>query len=483
MTYDDYLQSEDETDELKKNVVKESSKVFRATEVSNSFKNSAENIPKRAEYNKQKFEDRAKMNAVKEEAFAGNKTVKHRYSDDTLHSDKQKAINKYGTKNDATGKKVYNKHTCQVDHVRSEKSIYDKTKNNPFLSDKDVKDIINTRANLQETNGRINQSKQEKSNWQYVKEHPEMETKYKARMIKDEVKATVATETQIAVKTTKGAARVGCEAGIKGAQGAAQYMALMSGANNIVAVVKGEKTTEEALKDTAKDTGVAAASGFVTNGGGAIVAKALGASNNAIVQGLTKSSAPAAIITAITVTGDSVSRWAKGEITTQECILSIGEKGINFAATSYASAVGVSVAESILVGQTLIPVPVVGAVVGALIGSAIMNGVQNELTNALEKSEFEHQERLRIIAECEQLAKQERQYRAELETHLESYFKEYRECFDTALATIDSAFVQKDSDGIVAGANQITEKLGGEVKYKTVKEARKFIFSDEPDCF
>ena len=473
MTYDDYLQSEDETDELKKSVVKESSKVFRATEVSNSFKNSAENIPKRAEYNKQKFEDRAKMNAVKEEAFAGNKTVKDRYSDNTLHYDKQKAKNKYGTKNDATGKKVYNKHTSQVDHVRSEKSIYDKTKNNPFLSDKDVKDIINTKENLKVTSGRVNQSKQEKSNLRYAKDNPEMSLKHKANMVKDEVKATVATETQIAVKTTKGAARVGCEAGIKGAQGAAQYMALMSGANNIVAVVKGEKTAEEALKDTVKDTGVAAASGFVTNGGGAIVAKALGASNNAIVQGLTKSSAPAAIITAITVTGDSVARWAKGEITTQECILSIGEKGINFAATGYA----------MTIGQTLIPVPVIGAVVGAIIGSAIMNGVQNELTNALEKSEFEHQERLRIITECEQLAKQERKYREELEAYLERYFKEYRECFDTALVTIDNAFVQKKSDDIIAGANQITEKLGGKVKYRTVKEARKFIFSDEPDCF
>ena len=39
----------------------------------------------------------------------------------------------------------------------------------------------------------------------------------------------------------------------------------------------------------------------------------------------------------------------------------------------------------------------------------------------------------------------------------------------------------EDADGIIAGANQITKKLGGTVYYETAAEFEEFLFDDSVD--
>lgn len=43
------------------------------------------------------------------------------------------------------------------------------------------------------------------------------------------------------------------------------------------------------------------------------------------------------------------------------------------------------------------------------------------------------------------------------------------------------AYEMGDADGVIASANDITRKLGGEVKFETVSEFRIFLDSDEDD--
>lgn len=133
------------------------------------------------------------------------------------------------------------------------------------------------------------------------------------------------------------------------------------------------------------------------------------------------------------------------------------------------------------VGQALIPIPVVGAAVGALVGSMLTSNYYNQLITTLQTKELEHQERLRIIAECERAAQEARAFREELEKYLQSYFREYQDCFDDALATIHTSFQMGDADGVIAGANQITRKLGGNVRYNNMSEFKNYLLDDSTD--
>ena len=82
---------------------------------------------------------------------------------------------------------------------------------------------------------------------------------------------------------------------------------------------------------------------------------------------------------------------------------------------------------------------------------------------------------MRIIEECKEAVEQAKAFRMELEAYLDDYFREYRDCFDEALSVMDFAFKTGDADGVIAGANQITRKLGGQVYYETVDQFRGFL--------
>ena len=86
-----------------------------------------------------------------------------------------------------------------------------------------------------------------------------------------------------------------------------------------------------------------------------------------------------------------------------------------------------------------------------------------------------------IIAEYTRAANEARAYRAELEAYLEEYFRDYQDCFDEALSEIRFAFQIGDADGVIAGANQITRKLGGRVYFDTVDQFKNFLNDDSID--
>ena len=140
---------------------------------------------------------------------------------------------------------------------------------------------------------------------------------------------------------------------------------------------------------------------------------------------------------------------------------------MNFGAMSYGFAVG----------QSLIPIPVIGGVIGSLVGSALTGGLIRNIQEALQRKELEHQERMRLIAECEEAVRQEKAFRAELEQRLSQYFREYKTFFYDTISGMQEAFISGDADGIISGANAITRKLGGKVQYETVEEYRRHLLS------
>ena len=120
----------------------------------------------------------------------------------------------------------------------------------------------------------------------------------------------------------------------------------------------------------------------------------------------------------------------------------------------------------------------VGGVIGALVGSVLTSWLISNITEALRKSELEHQEHLRLIAECEEAKRQELAFRSELESYLREWFRDYLECFTQALSGMQEAFASGDADGVIGGANAIIWKLGGSVQYESVAEFKQLLASN-----
>lgn len=435
-----------------------------------STRAAAQKFAKPAKYDRSVLDDGAAKIAVKINAFKSGVEVKDPYTGDVLTLTKQEAKMLYGEN--------WQKHLAEADHKVPLEKRYQQTKNNPWLTNDDIKASSNSTDNLEVVSRKFNNVKRSRSNEEFVNDPEYMEQKGviiskegKAKAIESGEKAQRALRRQDFKDSARNIVNTGHTAGIAAATNAGITGITMSGIMNITAVIKGEKSAEDAVVDTISDSGKATVKGYFMGAGLTTVSHSLSGSSSQFIRVLSESNVPGKVITAAMVTGDTLRRYGNGEITTQECLIELGEKGLNFATTGY----------SMAVGQALIPIPVVGAAVGALVGSIMTSNYYNELITTLKTKELEHQERLYIIAECEKAAKETRAFRVELENYLSAYFREYHDCFNEALSTMHFAFQTGDADGVIAGANQITRKLGGKVYYDNMNEFKTFLFDDSTD--
>jgi hypothetical protein len=438
----------------------------------------------RPDYNPQTrkayYDDGSAHKNALDNAFSDGKTVRDPYSGAELVKKQSDAKQQFG--------EDWQNHAAEADHIDPLSQITKRTKKNPFLTTEDVKEIGNSEDNFQVLSRKLNQGSKEvgkggstQAEWaddtarmDGLSENIESGENIDvvSRRIKETGKAAEKRNNRRAFKRGfKNAAGTAHEAGRAGAQNAGVTALTMSGITNLVSVINGEKSGEDALADTIKDGGKAAVTGYAMGGGMTVLAQTLSTSSSEFVQALAKSNVPGKVITAVMTTGDTLKKWGNGEITTQECMIQLGEKGLNMATMGY----------SMAVGQALIPIPIVGGAVGAVVGSMLTSGLYNGLMKELQTKQLEHNERMRIIAECDAAAEQMRAYRAELERYLDSYFQDYRSCFDAALSSMQLSYQIGDADGVIAGANEITRKLGGKVHYETVEQFKSFLDEDSID--
>lgn len=418
--------------------------------------------------------------AAMDRAFSSGDSVKDPYTGAELVKKQRDAKFQFG--------EDWQSHVAEADHIDPLSQIAKRTKSNPFLTTDNIKNIGNADDNFQIISRKLNQTSKtagkggstqqewadDPNRMQGVAESIESDESIEivSQRIRERGKAAEKRNDKRALQIgVKNAINTAHEAGKAGAKNAGVTALTMSGIMNITAVIKGEKSAEDAIEDTIVDGGKAAASGYLMGGGLTTVYQSLSGSSSKFIKALTDSNIPGKVITAVVLTGNTLKRYGNGEITTQECMIELGEKGLNFFTTGY----------SMAVGQALIPIPIVGAAVGALVGSMLTSKYYNQLITTLQTKELEHKERLRIIAECEEASRQARAFREELEEYLAVYFKEYQDCFEDALATIHTSFQMGDADGVIAGANKITRKLGGKIYYDNMTEFKEFLIDDSTD--
>lgn len=418
-------------------------------------------------YNRETYDSDYKK-IFKEEFFKLNEKVIDPYTGKELVMSKEEAIGLYGEE--------WSKHLAETDHKVPLKKIYINHKNDKWITNDDIKDTANTDENYELISKSINASKKDQTNEEFVNSVDEkhaISDENKEAAIERGKKANNYIESSLNSKATKNIIKTGHTAGINSMSSAGTSTLAASGILNLISYTKGDISGKEAIKNTVNDTIKSGATGYALGSSLTVISHSLSDSSSKFIQALVKSNVPGRIVTAVMMTGNTLKRYANNEITTQECIMEIGEKGINCATIGYAMAAG----------QTLIPIPIIGATIGALIGSVVISKYSNSIKETLKNKELEHQKRLKLIEEYQKSEKQAKEFKEELEEYLKSYFKEYQDCFDEALFDIRYSFQNGDADGVIAGANKITEKLGGKVKYNTVEEFKNFLKDDSIDTF
>lgn len=269
--------------------------------------------------------------------------------------------------------------------------------------------------------------------------------------------------------TAREVAGVSHRAGVQGAAYGAGISGGISAVRNVCALISGDKDAGEALIDVAKDTAYGAATGYVSNFGLSALSSVMKESGANIMRTLADSALPAQIAVGVLEAGKTLLRYSSGEIDGKECVAELQEKGSGMAGA-------IAGAE---VGQAVIPVPVVGAVVGSLVGYVLAGEVYGAVRRFLDREELAREEECRIERECREAIRAIQEFRARLEALISGYFIEHIKAFHEAFDTMKGALGVGDIDGFIRGANMITEKLGGRVQFRNMREFDSLMMSDE----
>lgn len=521
------MKNEDEEQDIQKEKSKTTTAVgLAATEsAQGAIRQAAQTFAKPQQYtgNRNLYDSGAAKRAAKMDAFQSGKPVYDPYTGDRLVLTKKEAIQQYG--------KDWQSHLAEADHVTPLERIHEQTKDNPWLTTEDIRRAANSKENLDVVSRKYNNPKRSCTNSEYVNKGIELTPEGKKRAIQRGQESQKALDHQFSTSSIKNAITTTHNAGMQGAKYGGITAATVSSINNLIAVVQGEKTAEEALSDTVKDSGQGAVTGYVMSGGLTFIGHQLSKLSNSspFISNLAASNVPGNVITAVMMTGDVLVRYGQGEITTQELFASLGERGGNFVGSS----------GGMVVGQFLIPIPIVGGAIGSMIGGSVTSFLISNIRESLENAARERYDRLvqemmkyyaeenrrkevkkmirvntvkaaqksletiansgalkRLVRELKLTLEDEMQtrqivadhllamlclqeYRRELQEYINAYFVGCEQCFSEAINIMDTALEMGDYENAMIEVNMITRLFGQKPVVEDTQDFIKRTFSDE----
>lgn len=272
-----------------------------------------------------------------------------------------------------------------------------------------------------------------------------------------------------ALSTAKDIHKLSHRAGVEGAKIGAAVGGGISAIQNTVAVIKGDKDVSEALIVVVGDTSKATAFSYATGYIGSALKGAMQNAPSKYLQALSKTNLPAVIVGTALDVGKTLTKFAAGEIDGTQCLEELGEKGSGMLAASMGAAVG----------QTLIPIPIVGGLVGGMVGYTLSSMYYNSLLSALKNAKIAREKRLRIEAECLESINAIKEYRLQIEIIVNNYLQENQSAFDSAFSEMEIACNTADINKFIKGANKITQQIGGVPLFETKQELDGLMNSNE----
>lgn len=273
------------------------------------------------------------------------------------------------------------------------------------------------------------------------------------------------------LSTIKDINKLSHRAGLEGAKYGAAIGGIMSIINNTVAVCRGEKNMSEAIKHVALDTGVSGGVGYISTYTGAAIKGVMQNSSNAYIRTISNTGLPGVMVSATLASGKVLNRYLKGEIDGVQCLQELGQENMNMISSSLYA----------VIGQALIPIPVVGGIVGGMMGYALSSATFSLLKNALEEEKLAKENRILVEKACAEHIQKMEYHKKYLEEIVNKYLTEEIDSFNKSFSGILDALDIGDTEWFVDCCNTITEQYGGNPLGETQEEFNKKMI--EKDVF
>ncbi|GAA8811049.1 hypothetical protein HpRN110_07330 [Helicobacter pylori] len=252
------------------------------------------------------------------------------------------------------------------------------------------------------------------------------------------------------LSTAKDVANFSHQAGMNAMQTGALVGCSVSLVTNVCECVTKGKDPKEAIKHTALATLKGGALSYFNAFSSSSLGGLMQSSADKIIQSLGKGSIPAMIVSALTTNTTILGRYFSGKIDEAELLKQLGK-----ANTSLLSGGAMAV-----VGQALIPIPVVGALIGGFVGAALSETIFSALLKAREEAKLARQRRIEIEKECHEIIRLLEMYQNQFKEVFEQYFYETTKFFNQSFDELERVLYAGDADLVIAANNKIQERLG-----------------------
>lgn len=443
------------------------------------------------EYNKENrdklWDSQSRKTEFKEKQFNGKNTYEDSISGKTLHKNQNAAQNKYHMRNEA-GEVVSSKwaeHSAETDHINALKDLHEKHKENPFLSDKDFKEIVNSDENYRILSKSLNTSKGDKSDWQMIfDKNSELTFEGRTQMAKEKIKSDVAL-------TTKFAARTGKNIGTEFASGAKDTLSnsviplTVEAVSKLIKVAQGEESLGDAAKDMAKTTMSVAVAGGSNRVVIDMVTTKFANSSSVVLKNIAGSNQVGQIVAVALIVQESALQYINGDIDGKEFIQQVGIKGTTMVAGMIGGQVGKEIGAIIggAIGTALIPIPgagtgvgmVAGEVIGQILGTIITTVACGTIATAI--NVMKHMDDYKKIADqfdrissdaIKEIENQRLHFKKIIEEEYHIRKKEINEGFEQIL--VNSFEECCNVQGINSGIDQVLSAFGKSVRFESVEE-------------
>ncbi|WQT21109.1 hypothetical protein E5A86_02655 [Helicobacter pylori] len=271
------------------------------------------------------------------------------------------------------------------------------------------------------------------------------------------------------LSTAKDVTRVSHQAGMNAARTGALIGGGVSLVTNVYECVANGKDPEKAIKHTAIATLKGGALSYVSAFASSSLGGWMQSSANKIIQSLGKGSVPAIIVGACVANCKVFIDYFRGKIDEAELLKRLGK----------ANATLISGGAMAVVGQTLIPIPVVGALIGGFVGAILSETCFNALLKAREEAKLARQRRIEIERECREIIKLLEIYQNQFKEVFERYFHETTKFFNQNLDELERALYAGDADLAIGVNNKIQERIGQKPLFNNTQEFWELITSNK----
>lgn len=266
--------------------------------------------------------------------------------------------------------------------------------------------------------------------------------------------------------TARNVAKISHQSGIEQAKAAAIMSGTLSISKNIIYVMKGEKEFSDALYDSAVDVAKGSALGYITGASDTAIRGFMASSNNSVFVNLSKTSLPAMVATTTLQVGQSIKKYAKGEIDELELVQELGEKGTGMLSASFGAAIGTAI------------LPGVGTAIGGMVGYMASSSIYNASMQILKEAEISKQRFEIINSLCKASIESMEAERKELESFINKFFQNRQSVFNNSFNTMDIAINSNDITLFTQGLNDIAIELGATLQFKNFNQFDSFMNDD-----